>query len=373
MATPAPSRRSSLKKTPTAPTLGAATSQPKKKATLEKRLSLSDQINRIGTLGSDELFELMEEYEDLADESVRFRWQSLSTQERQNRHLAVYLQWSKVKNRLPEDATEEQVRDSAFPDDHKLFLVLLRIFLMIVFSYGKPRDITASHIDYATLCQYRDSMLFWTPRMYEEKDIAGPTKSLIWNAATQGMRTIWKKRGAKQKPKGMKVSLGIEEIRQLFDHEMSNSPTIAVSEQHQAIWCILRQTAVRPGAIGPSKRSKGFLTWRDITFRAGSHLGRFVAHIRFVNLKTNLDDPETSTRQGGQRVLDCYLNSPNEENITFSVPHRLLLIAIRRGLLVNVKTIDDLFSSKLANFKVLCVYSYHDMPWLTFVDSRIRP
>jgi len=105
----------------------------------------------------------------------------------------------------------------------------------------------------------------------------------MFNSATLVLRFTFSKHGGegvtKRRNRGSKVSLGLEEIRRLLDFESSSGWYIEVSEQHQLIWCILRQATVRPGAIGSSKVNPAFLQWKYIRFQNTNVPGKFVVHV----------------------------------------------------------------------------------------------
>lgn len=134
---------------------------------------------------------------------------------------------------------------------------------------------------------------------------------------------------------------------------MISSPSIEVAECHHLAWCIGRICAVRPGSLARSDNKpvdspqKPFLTWNDIELSRDESNGKFSARLYFRNLKTNYEDPQKSMGKTAQAsALTCIIKSPqNTENIVFSVPHRLLTIAIRRGILDGIETLDQLFSS----------------------------
>jgi len=340
---------------------------PKKKARVstEKRVSLSEQINHLATEDDETIFQMLAELDGDIDMSIGFRWSSLSTQQRQDRHLRLYQDFVRVILKIPKESTDteeaidrarEAIDRACFPDDHETFFKLLKRFLMFAFRNAKSRDPEANLIDYPSICQYRDSVLFWAPRKYSERGIEAPGRTKIFNAATLVLRFTFSKHGGegakKRRNRGSKVSLGLEEIRQLLDFESSTGWCIEASEQHQLIWCILRQAAIRPGAIGSSKVNPAFLQWKHIRFQNTNVPGKFIVHVSFQNLKTNADDPQRALQQHGNRTLECYFDSPNEDNIIFSIPHRMLAMAIRRKLVVDISSLDALFASKSANILV---------------------
>lgn len=75
-----------------------------------------------------------------------------------------------------------------------------------------------------------------------------------------------------------------------------------------------------------------------------------ITQIMIRNLKTNTLHPEDTETN---RTLKFTLLSPSRaSNIQFSVPHRLLAIAIRRNALMDINTLEELFESQLQNIRV---------------------
>lgn len=46
------------------------------------------------------------------------------------------------------------------------------------------------------------------------------------------------------------------------------------------------------------------------------------------------------------------MDSPNTENILFLLAHRLLVIALRRGIIQGIETINELINTDLANITI---------------------
>ena len=126
---------------------------------------------------------------------------------------------------------------------------------------------------------------------------------------------------------------------------------------HHLAWCIGRVCAVRPGSLGYNPKNKDsisrkkFLTWRDVKIFRGTADGEFVADFTFRVLKTNSEDPEEGNKDDRPpRPLQCRVLSPKKnENVIFSVPHRLLVIALRRGIIDGISTIDELLAGRTLN------------------------
>ncbi|EGP91473.1 uncharacterized protein MYCGRDRAFT_107442 [Zymoseptoria tritici IPO323] len=149
-----------------------------------------------------------------------------------------------------------------------------------------------------------------------------------------------------------KSFIGLSELRVLKDFVMSTSRDIEYAEQHLAAWDIARLTACRPGSICKSGRATP-LRWIDIEFQRDGETGRFKLIIHFWNLAIKKpEDPERPEAERSSDARHVELPSPEPANLTFSAAHRLLVIAIRRGILQDIDTIEDLMAYTGKNIKI---------------------
>lgn len=296
--------------------------------------------------------ELMKEIDADRIASYGFRHSAPSTQYQQDRHLRGYYSFIRAINDKSPDLSEEATKSLAFPTDTKKLLINLQNFILFVFKRVKVRtDITnpgeSGNMRYATLIGYRKSLLFWVPRMYQDLGLEPPSSKVIFQALAETMRYVQRTYGTPNQ-KINRSGLGLIELRQLLEFEMSTARYIDYSEQHQLIWCLARQTALRPGSIGWSKHRRGnFLRWEDVQI-INKKEGAFTVVFNIKHLKTNYDDPERGEHQTSENSID----TPNIDNLIFSVPHRLLMIAIRRKILLNIDSISDLMSYERAKIQV---------------------
>lgn len=100
-----------------------------------------------------------------------------------------------------------------------------------------------------------------------------------------------------------------------------------VTESHRLAWCMSLICGVRPGSIGRAdQRDNQYLCFREIEITRGPSRGMFNAKIQFLYLKGNRDSlmPEDG--------LTFSVNgSVRSETLPMSVPHRLLVMLLRRG------------------------------------------
>jgi hypothetical protein len=97
----------------------------------------------------------------------------------------------------------------------------------------------------------------------------------------------------------------------------------------------------------------------------------FMVDIVFRNLKTNTVDMErASTLSMPSKTLECRLMPPKiTDNLIFSIPHRLLVIALRRGLLVGISTTDELLNGSQYNIRASHNLFTPILYTLTFIDQ----
>ncbi|KAG8629128.1 hypothetical protein KVT40_002993 [Elsinoe batatas] len=309
-----------------------------------KQQSLAARIGRYADMDDDAFFQEMEEFENLIEESRGFRHLAPTTQARQDSILASCLAMVRHMNRLPDNFDDEATEALAFPNDKNKLLRQVQHYLISIYKSSHGRGANVNHrMRYETFVQYREALLFWIRYKFDLRNMEPPHQSWMFNNISMTMRLVQSKFGIQDR-RDVKEGLGLVELRQLLEHEMTTNLSVKVSEHHQLIWCIGRQTAVRPGSIGWSKgRKDRYLRWADVGFRNLGD-GKFTCILKIKHLKTNYQNPE----RGTHRQLNFTIASPNAENLIFSVPHRLLVIALRRSLLVGIESLEDLLKSQNA-------------------------
>jgi len=316
-----------------------------------KRRSIAEQIDRYEEQDDGSLiFDIIADITDDEKASYGFRHHAPSTQARQDRHLVEYRKYVKLRKRLDPNLNDDETDVHAFPEKHADLLRLLREFIVFVFTHTKGRIRNSGHVEritYKSLGQFRGSLSFWVPRKFADRNLEPPRPAVLFNSMTEQMRYVQCKYGNPNRGRRL-AGLGLVELRQLVEHAMTTSRSVEIAEQFSAICCLARQTAIRPGSIGWSKgKRENYLRWKDCKF-VNYGGGNWTVIISFKHLKTNKDDPQAGT----WRTLDCYLESPNEPNLIFSVPHRLLMMALRHGKIVGMNSINDLVKSRLAHFTI---------------------
>lgn len=230
-------------------------------------------------------------------------------------------------------------------------------FITYAFKQAAPRSRAADTIQVRTLCQYRDSLLFWGSWHYKKRGVAFPA-ARMFNEMVQSMRYVASVHGSPML-RQEKPWLGLAELRQLLDHEAITNRCIELSEEHQLLWCIGRVTALRPGSLCPSGRYARTepLKWRSLVFTRGDEPGQWHCRLTLdhIDIKRKQDRVTAPDEVSNQPVV-LNLTSPEPQNLVFSPAHRLLVIALRRRLLKNIATLDDLFNSPFHEIRVAQEY-----------------
>ena len=130
----------------------------------------------------------------------------------------------------------------------------------------------------------------------------------------------------------------------MLDYNTSGHKCLPLAENHHLAWCIGLVCGVRPGSMGPTKRHKDqFLTFKEIELtRVGNrYSGMFNTKITFLYLKRNRG-PDAI-----QEGLTFHVNGAStSHNLPMSIPHRLLIILLRRQGLQDHDDLDSLLNGQ---------------------------
>ncbi|ENH74143.1 hypothetical protein FOC1_g10007309 [Fusarium oxysporum f. sp. cubense race 1] len=283
-----------------------------------------------------ELFQLNERSKKLDNLAVGFRHHALRTQLQQDMHLSLYRQWASIAlagKESSSDLSDGDLDRLCFPDPSSgaqpwaRLQSQLRRFLVFAIERCVPRSIDDDCISYQVLVHYRRSMCFWVLRKYPERAIDPPGRGWLEATMTEMMRYLQS---------------------QMMDLDLRETPCIELAECHHLAWVLGRLAALRPGSLGMpdhmGSRHLPYLVWGDLQIERTSSIGVFYIKMTIRNLKTNSVDPEkTHTNQ----VLTISLHCPKgTTTFELSAPHRILTIALRRGVLVGIDNLDDLFTQR---------------------------
>jgi hypothetical protein len=230
--------------------------------------------------------------------------------------------------------------------------------MVFVARFTKGRHKSSPRLSFVTYIKARTHLAFWAERSYRLRGLPSPQKSTLYNQLTEVMHLSARKYNISVQGVLNRTSVGLAELRQLIDHDMISTPSIELAECHHLAWCIGRICSVRPGSIGPPRKADPekfqFLRWRDITITRLPQKGMFMVDINFRNLKTNTVDPDkAATRANPIKELNCRVMPPkDQEGLIFSIPHRLLTIALRRDLLLDIASLNALIDGDKYNIMV---------------------
>ncbi|KAH7355308.1 hypothetical protein BKA65DRAFT_475760 [Rhexocercosporidium sp. MPI-PUGE-AT-0058] len=156
-----------------------------------------------------------------------------------------------------------------------------------------------------------------------------------------------KRFGINTKPRDDQIFLGRYELAQLLQFDTHKSVRLDVWENHHMAWVLACVCGVRHGSLGTARGGtrdgKKYPTWEDVWFTRGPIAGSFNLDIKFRVLKGE-NGPEDLKEE---MTLDFKIMSPtHSDHLPISPPHRLLAIAIRRGLLTMHDTIESLLEGQ---------------------------
>lgn len=266
---------------------------------------------------------------------------------------------------MDDDTTPEELDLVAFPSDKEkdgsfqALTTQLQMFMVWVVPQSTPRSMSDEVVGYSMMLHYRSALMLWTVRKFQKRSEAPPPSRVLFNALTQAMRIIAHKMQMKLKrtPKS-KSYLGLPEIIQLIDLDTRGTANIALAEGHHLAWLLGRCCALRPGAIGTTPidvRDKQipfpFLRFGNFSVTRGPP-GHFDVVLEIRNLKITSERVAEETGYH-TKAVKFYIKSPqNQHNLMLSIPHRFLVLALRRGALEDYTTVNDLLAGDKREIRI---------------------
>ena len=170
-----------------------------------------------------------------------------------------------------------------------------------------------------------------------------------------------------------KSLIGTPELHLLIEQDTKDTMFVPVAEINHAIWCIASATGLRPSSFGPDKSRNElefpFVAWQDLQFTRIRTLktGHFLVEITIRYIMGNKQKAEVNR---ATKNLVFEVSSPSKAaNLLLSVPHRLLVIALRRGVLEGISTVKELVDGQQMHIKIK--EEFKETPlFLKAVDTR---
>ncbi|CAG8950763.1 hypothetical protein HYFRA_00002976 [Hymenoscyphus fraxineus] len=239
--------------------------------------------------------------------SMGVRWECLSRQKLEDRVLDQY--------RL---LTSAVLRGK----DQEQLVEAIAQFLMLIGKNIDPRSSSDYKPMLGTLLSYRDCMWYWISKSTAQTlmFLPKPDRKLYFRRTTEVLQWM-KVQGKFNMEERTKVYLDLPELVQMIEFDLINTPNIVVAEQQHLAWLF--------GYTCGDRR-------------------RFAVAIHFRHLKVDL---ETKLSKSIQPTLKMAIGSPVRRAM-LSIPHRLLVISIRRGFLEHHTTIKSPMSAKEVNIKI---------------------
>ncbi|KAG9697307.1 hypothetical protein KCU95_g3788, partial [Aureobasidium melanogenum] len=307
---------------------------------------------------SDERLAQIEEIERTVGESEGFRIGATSTNNRRDRHLSEYRSTCILQFIKEGRQSELIIRNNSgpendplfFPEDRESFWKLVKIYLTWMTKQVQPRNSTDTRPRLATIANRRWSILYWA-RVY----MKSPPSFITLQARTNSALFFAVDKFGVNMNRRDKPYFGRHELRYLIDHDLEKTDAFDVAESHHAVWTLALVCGVRPGAIGWSThRRSNYLRWKDVTIRRDTESpSKFDMTIEFPYMKGYQDASAKEFaymkvmvgRGREEGYLRLTLRAPsNPDNILLSPTVRLLAIALKRGILAQYKTIEELLT-----------------------------
>jgi len=243
--------------------------------------TLAEQLDQVDIDDDNAIFNLIADADQAIDESVGFRFNSRSTQNREDRHLKLYQEFVTklwIRHNSP---TQEELDEQCFPGEEATLFRRLKTFLYWVIMHMTPRSLASEAVKARSMSQYRSSLVFWTKRKYEERNWIVGTSRLFKNVTEMIQLGLRKRNGMKsgyasQTRQGL---VGKYELQQLIDMDIQATACIELAECHHLAWCIARACALRPSSLGRPKTEDrdssnpyDFLVWEDVTITRTRYL-----------------------------------------------------------------------------------------------------
>ena len=167
-------------------------------------------------------------------------------------------------------------------------------------------------------------------------------------------------------PVDTQPTIKVAQLRRIVALDTVSAVFYPFAEIQHVVWSIAIATGLRPSSFGGKPKSPQaastqppHLIWSDIEFRRirTQTAGHFTVRLNIRNLKG-----VTRVCSSAPEELIFNLETPAKaSNLALSVPHRLLVIALRRGAL-ELETLDELIDGQLMLIKVK--NEFLDMPVL---------
>jgi hypothetical protein len=311
-----------------------------------------DGVVRLRDLDANQL-EQLEQAQQTLSESANFRPGAKGTHAQLDLHLREYrrsmILWFTMQKRADELQSQNDLEDANdqlfFPQNAAQMFANIEWYLTFICPALRPRSRADDRISIRTLTTRRWSMIHWMnihldhPPSYSKLQ-AMTNRALYYVAEKHGVRP-----GSKQKP-----YFGRPELQYLIDMDIASTP-VEVAESHHLLWTLAFICGIRPGAAGMSShRPDNYLRWKNVIItRDLEDNHRFVSTWNFPNQKGYQDLSSKARETENNPSLELIVNPPNNsDNIPICPTYRLLIIALRRGLLASYTTVQELLSDDKA-------------------------
>lgn len=193
-------------------------------------------------------------------------------------------------------------------------------------------------------------MLFWIGRL--RPDDAPAFDRVRYFVRTKEVLESLGRQGVFNNNSRQRIYLGKYDTQYLIEQDTLDAitgprRTLFHACQHHLAWLFGLVCGVRPGTIVESRgreESGHYLRWRNVSiarcFDNGHPTGGLIAHVTFQWLKGNRDEASRKL----ERLMISF-RSPRDPNLlNLSIPHRLLVLALHRGILADHTSVESLLA-----------------------------
>ncbi|KAK4951039.1 hypothetical protein LTR10_011032 [Elasticomyces elasticus] len=288
------------------------------------------------------------------EESKSFRPGAVTTHKKLDRHLREYRramliafkQQGRQAELLTEDDNEAANDRLFFPGDLNQMYAYIAFYLTFICPALCARSPTANHrrVTLSTLASRRWSLLHWMKMNLENppnyRSLQAKTNAALYYAAqTYGI-----------KPSNyQKTYFGRFELQYIMDRDLESVLNFEFTESNHCALTLALCCGMRPGAIGwTDGRPHAFLRWEHISIRRDANDSRkFVLTITLPFQKGYQDLNQSMLESAGVTALELVIMPPNNpDNIPLCPTYRFLIMLLRRDLLQQYKTFQDLLQGK---------------------------
>ncbi|EGP86319.1 uncharacterized protein MYCGRDRAFT_109711 [Zymoseptoria tritici IPO323] len=303
-----------------------------KRRSIGQPASLGERLNRWSENQDPELSAAAKDAFEKSRDSYKFDFAAPGTQKRRQQNLEEFTAYIVGMAKMAgQEISDEKLWGSDVVEAN------LRAYIRMCAKEIAPRSYKSASIKFSTLIQRRQSMIFWI----NKKCADDVSRKDLWNASQEALHHAYRAENMAMVTEE-KIYLTKLDMINLLEHDQYTSYNAENAQQQHIAWLLAYVCGVRPGTIGAAKfYGNQCLTWGDVHVkRVGPN--NFSAKVLFKYLK--------GYRNENLKPLRFTCAGPRfAEDVAYSLGHRLLALALRRGLLQDYNTVEELCNDDKVN------------------------